>query len=218
MYRCMEMYMKRWIAVVMMTMLTVTFTGCQDKVITVADVQPKEEEAVYIEMKEFALKEKEEDSHRENVKYCAVMIPAGYHESEEIPGMYLHERTPLDSSNIYYTVSEGAGEGLVSESLTKESYQQVLEEAFEEGGQEVSVSVESFEEIDMDGIPALKIRSSYSMADNTIEQLTYLILAEDTYTVTYSQADDDELMADFEISDGEIKLVKEESVELATTN
>lgn len=218
MYRGMEMYMKRWIAVVMMTMMTVIFTGCQDKVITVADVQSKEEETVYIEMKEFALKEKEEDSHRENVNYCAVMIPAGYHESEEIPGMYLHERTPLDSSNIYYTVSEGTGEGLVSESLTKESYQKVLEEAFEEGGQEVSVSVESFEEIDMDGIPAFKIRSSYLMADNTIEQLTYLILAEDTYTVTYSQSDDDELMADFEISDGEIKLVKEESVELATTN
>lgn len=218
MYRGMEMYMKRWIAVVMMTMMTVIFTGCQDKVITVADVQSKEEETVYIEMKEFVLKEKEEDSRRENVNYCAVMIPAGYHESEEIPGMYLHERTPLDSSNIYYTVSEGTGEGLVSESLTKESYQKVLEEAFEEGGQEVSVSVESFEEIDMDGIPAFKIRSSYSMADNTIEQLTYLILAEDTYTVTYSQSDDDELMADFEISDGEIKLVKEESVELATTN
>lgn len=211
--------MKRWVAVVMMAIMTMLFAGCQDKVVTVADVQQEEEETGYIEMKEFVLKEKEEDSHRENVNYCAVMIPAGYHESEEIPGMYLHERTPLDSSNIYYTVSEGNKEGLVSESLTKEDYQQVLEEAFEESGQEVSVAVESFEEIDMDGIPAFKIRSSYAMEDNnTIEQLTYLILAEDTYTVTYSQAEDDELMADFEISDGEIKLVKEESVELATAN
>ena len=45
---------------------------------------------------------------------------------------------------------------------------------------------------------------------------TYLVLAQDTYTITYSQSEDDELMADFEISDGIIKLVKEESVQTAS--
>ena len=42
-----------------------------------------------------------------------------------------------------------------------------------------------------------------------------MILGEDTYTITYSQMSDDELMADFEISDGEIRLVREEEVSLA---
>ena len=51
--------------------------------------------------------------------------------------------------------------------------------------------------------------------EHTIQQLTYLVLAEDTYTITYSQSQDDELMADFEISDGEIKLVREEKLEMA---
>lgn len=210
--------MKRCKMTAMFFLISALLCGCQEKVVTVADVQGDEEqETTYIEMKEFVLKDKVEDSDRENVNYCAVMIPAGYHESEEIPGMYLHERTPLDSSNIYYTVSEGSGNGLVSESLTKEAYSKIMEEAFRESGQEVSLEIESFEEIDMEGIPAYKIRSTYEVADHQIEQLAYLILAEDTYTITYSQAADDELMADFEVSDGEIKLVKEESVQMATS-
>lgn len=210
--------MKRYKITAMFFLISALLCGCQEKVVTVADVQGDEEqEAAYIEMKEFVLKDKVEDSDRENVNYCAVMIPAGYYESEEIPGMYLHERTPLDSSNIYYTVSEGSGNGLVSESLTKEAYRKIMEEAFQKSGQEVDLEIESFEEIDMDGIPAYKIRSTYEAADHQIEQLAYLILAEDTYTITYSQAADDELMADFEISDGEIKLVKEESVQMATS-
>ena len=68
----------------------------------------------------------------------------------------------------------------------------------------------------MEGIPAYKIRTTYKMMDNSIQQLTYLVLAQDTYTITYSQSEDDELMADFEISDGIIKLVKEESVQTAS--
>lgn len=190
--------------------------GCQDKVITVADIQEAEDSvAEYIEMKEFTLKEKEVDNGRAEVQCCAVLIPSGYYESEKVPGMYLHERAPLDSSNVYYTVSEGSGDGVVSESLTEQQYKQAIESAFDAEGKDISVRVDSFEEIDMDGVPAYKIRSTYDTGDNRIEQLTYLILAEDTYTITYSQSEDDELMADFEVSDGEIRLVKEEPVQMA---
>lgn len=199
-----------------LTALTFVMCGCEEKIMTVSTVPSQEgQETEYIEMKEFQLKEKEEDSDRENIKYCAVMIPAGYHESEEIQGMYLHERAPLDSSNIYYTVSEGSREGHVSEDLTEEEYKETIQKAFEESGQDGSLTVDSFEEVDMDGIPAYKIKSTYNSDGNTIQQLTYLVLAEDTYTITYSQSEDDELLADFEISDGTIKLVKEESVQTA---
>lgn len=79
----------------------------------------------------------------------------------------------------------------------------------------MELAISSFEELDMDGIPGYKIRSEYMAGEHTIQQLTYLVLAEDTYTITYSQSQDDELMADFEISDGEIKLVREEKLEMA---
>lgn len=202
------------------TCLVILFSllGCQEKVITVADIQEEEGQPVgYIEMQEFEIKEKEAESGREEVQYCAVMIPAGYQESEEIPGMYLHERSPLDSSNVYYTVAEGDS-GLVSDALTSNEYKDTIEQAFKERGKEITLEVESFEEIDMDGVPGYKIRSVYEVEENKIEQLTYMILAENTYTITYSQSEDDELMADFEISDGEIKLVKEENVEMASVS
>jgi len=199
-----------------LTALAFVMCGCEEKIMTVSSVPSQEgQETEYIEMKEFQLKEKEADSDRENIKYCAVMIPAGYHESEEIQGMYLHEKAPLDSSNIYYTVSEGSREGHVSEDLTEKEYKETIEKAFEESGQDGSLTVDSFEAVDMDGIPAYKIKSTYNSDGNTIQQLTYLVLAQDTYTITYSQSEDDELMADFEISDGTIKLVKEESVQTA---
>lgn len=83
---------------------------------------------------------------------------------------------------------------------------------------DIDLEVEDFEEIDMEGVPGYKIKSSYELADNRVEQLTYLIVAEDTYTITYSQLADDELMADFEVTDGQIRLVRDEDVNLAAVN
>ncbi len=204
---------KKWI---LTALLGVLLTGCGNKVITVADISSEDGgETQYIEMQEFELKEQIPESSREEVSYCAVLIPASYQESEEVPGMYIHKRNPLDSSNIYYTVSEGSSSGMVSSSLTQETYEKLLEEAYGKNGQKVDLIIESFEEIDMEGVPGYKIRSSYQVEEGEIEQLAYLILAQDTYTITYSQMSDDELMADFEISDGEIRLVRDEQVDLA---
>ena len=186
--------------IMLLILFSFLLSGCSKEVVTVAGVLPEDgQNTDYIEMKEFRLKDQTEEKSGDEVSCCAVLIPTGYQESEEIPGMYVHERNPLDSSNVYYTVSEGNGDGRVSRELTKDSYREI----------------ESFEEIDMEGIPAYKIRSSYTVEDGEIEQLAYLILADDTYTVTYSQMSDDELMADFEISDGEIRLVREEEVSIA---
>ncbi len=52
------------------------------------------------------------------------------------------------------------------------------------------------------------------MDGETIEQVAYMILADNTYTVTYSQMAGDELLADFELSDGLIRLVREEETGL----
>ena len=203
---------------ILIAMLTLFLTGCANEVITVAGTISEDEaqEATYIEIKEFEVKEKETESGREEVQCCAVLIPAGYLESEEIPGMYVHERSPLDSSNIYYTVSEGNTSGIVSEELTQARDEEIVEDAYKESGQEIDLEITSFEKIDMEGVPGYKIRSTYEIEGGAVEQLAYLIVAEDTYTITYSQIAGDDLMADFEISDGEIKLVREGEVSLAS--
>lgn len=205
---------RKWIWTVCAAFL---LTGCAKEAVTVAGIQSEDGgEAEYIEMQEFELKEQEQESTGEKVQYCAVLIPAGYIESPEVQGMYVHERNPLDSSNIYYTVSEGSKEGMVSKTLTEEIYRETMNEAYKKAGMEIALEIDSFEKIDMEGIPGYKIRSSYAVEDGEeIEQLAYLILAENTYTITYSQMSDDDLMADFEISDGEIRLVREEKVSLA---
>lgn len=202
--------------ILLMTLFSLLLSGCSKEVVTVAGIQSEDgQDADYIEMKEFELKSQKTEISNDGVSCCAVLIPSGYQESDEIPGMYVHEKSPLDSSNVYYTISEGSGDGKVSKTLTEDSYKEILEEAFQEAGQDIDLEIEAFEEIDMEGVPAYKIRSSYSVEDGEIEQLTYLILAENTYTITYSQMSDDELMADFEISDGAIRLVREEEVSLA---
>lgn len=202
---------------IFMIFASLLLSGCGKEAVTVAGIPSEDgKEAEYIEVKEFELKEPKEDSAGEKVRCCAVLIPASYRESEEIPGMYVHERSPLDSSNIYYTVSEGSGKGKVSQTLTEEIYKDTVEEAYKNAGHTIALEIDSFEAIDMEGIPCYKIKSSYAVEDgDEIEQLAYLILAKDTYTITYSQMSDDELMADFEVTDCEIRLVREENVDLA---
>ena len=202
--------------VIFAALAAIFLTGCGKEAVTVAGIQSDDgQPAQYIEMREFELKEPTQEIDREKASYCVVLIPASYQESQEVPGMYIHNRSPLDSSNIYYTVSEGGQDGMVSTDLTKETYEKTLEEAYKAAGRDVDLVIESFEEIDMEGVPGYKIRSSCQLEEEKIEQLTYLILAQDTYTITYSQMSDDELMADFVISDGEIRLMREEDVSLA---
>ena len=187
--------------------------ACEKEVITVADMQEADEQNIdtqnseYIEIREFELKEVKEEDGRVQLKHCAVVIPADYYASEEIPGMYLNERAPMESSNIYVTVSEDVS-GIVTDTLTKQQYKEEIEKAYQEKGQEVTIDILSFEKTDMDGVPAYKIQSIYKIDNTEIEQLVYIVLAKKTYTITYSQAADDELMADFVVSDSEIKLVK----------
>ena len=202
---------------ILTVLLSMLLTGCGDKeVITVADIQSEEgQEPKYIEMQEFELKETAPEMTGDKSGYCVVLIPEGFQESEEIPGMYVHERNPLDSSNVYYTVSEGSGEGNVSSELTEADYRESIEEAYKASGQDVQLNIESFEKIDMEGIPGYKVRSNYKVDEETIEQVAYMILADNTYTITYSQMADDELLADFEIYDGQIRLVREEETGIA---
>ena len=199
---------KFFLCVLLGSLFCLSVTGCSEKVVTVSEIMDEEGEvAEYITMQEFEIKEIVEDSGKQQVEHCVVLIPGDYHESEDVKGLYLHERAPMESSNIYYSVVKGQ-DGHVSEALTPEQYAAMLQEALLQAGKEVTVEVSSFEKVQMDQIPALKIRSSYKVESNTVLQLTYLVLAEDTHIITYSQSKDDEMMADFETAEGQIKLVR----------
>ena len=109
-------------------MLACCFTGCEKEVITVAGIQnPEVREDQYIVVENFELKQIE-DNGKDAIACCAILIPAGYVESSTVPGMYVHSLSPLDSSNIYYTVLEGTGDGAVPDNLTSDSFEKELED------------------------------------------------------------------------------------------
>lgn len=191
-------------------LLLFLLAGCNREVITVAGVEgaeTNEQMAQYIEIKEFELKEPEEVYEGKKVRSCAVLIPEGYVQSQENPGMYIHERYPIEASNIYYSVSEGDGEGIVSKELTPAQYKQLVEEAYKKSGMEAELEIISFEQTDMGGVPVYKICSSYAKDAKKVQQLTYMVVSEDTHMITYTQMSDDEMMEDFTAAEGQIKLV-----------
>lgn len=87
--------MKRKIGIILLA--AALLSGCSQEVVTVAGTLSEEGEKpeAYIEMQEFELKEPAEQSSMTKISSCVVLIPSRYQESEEIPGMYIHEKVLL---------------------------------------------------------------------------------------------------------------------------
>ena len=188
----------------------ILLTGCNDKETTVAD-DITGENPEYVEIAQFAVKEEARTDLTE-IGYVALYVPGDYVASEETPGMYVSSLYPLDSSNIYYTRADASLVGAVDQSLTAPDYEAAVEAAYEAMYESpIDLTVDEFDDAPIEGIPAFKIRSHYTLEDRDVQMLCYLILSTDTYVITYTQMSDDELFADFETGEGQIRLVKEVS-------
>lgn len=149
-----------------------------------------------------------------NEKYrdtgCTVILPEGYIADSEIKGMYVSERNPIDSSNIYYSVVENVGAEDLKEAMDAEAYKRKAERKFKEVyGADAKITSYRFKTVEIDGCPAYEIKLSCSVQGVTLEQLIYIITADQIYTITYSQASDDERMKEFEKSAETIRIVFE---------
>lgn len=139
---------------------------------------------------------------------CTVVLPDGYVPSESVKGMYLSERNPLDSSNIYYTASENADGEALDEMLGSDEYKKRMEEKLKETyGQNAVVDRFQHTKTEVSGCPAHKVELSCRAGEIEMEQLIYIIIADKVYTVTYSQSADDERMEEFRKSAETIQLV-----------
>ncbi len=139
---------------------------------------------------------------------CTLMLPTGYVANEEIPGMYLSEYYPLDSSNIYYTVSENINTDSLEEAMDSEEYRQTAEASFKESyGEEASITAYKMTKTETDGCPSYKIEMSCQAGGMQMDQLVYIIAADKVYTITYSQSADDERMEDFRKSLDTVRVV-----------
>ena len=131
-------------------------------------------------------------------KGCSFTLPEAFSESEDIEGMYVTRRYPIDASTIYYVA---LGRDVALQLMTEETFKAQAEENFrKEYGEEIEVTIDSFESIRIDGCPAFRILCHYQVGDTQISQLEYAINADKSYVITYSQTDDYDRMEEYEAS------------------
>lgn len=138
-------------------------------------------------------------------KGCTFTLPEAFSESEDIEGMYVTRRYPIDASTIYYVA---LGRDVALQLMTEETFKAQAEENFrKEYGEEIEVNIDSFESIRIDGCPAFRILCHYQVGDTQISQLEYAINADKSYVITYSQTSDYDRMEEYEASAETIHLV-----------
>ena len=131
-------------------------------------------------------------------KGCSFTLPEAFSESEDIEGMYVTKRYPIDASTIYYVA---LGRDVALQLMTEETFKAQAEENFrKEYGEDIEVHIDSFERIQIDGCPAFCIRCHYQVGDTQMSQLEYAINADKSYVITYSQTDDYDRMEEYEAS------------------
>lgn len=137
-------------------------------------------------------------------KGCSFTLPEAFSESEDIQGMYVTKRYPIDASTIYYVA---LGKDVALQLMTEETFKAQAEENFEKAyGEEIEVIIDSFERIKIDGCPAFRILCHYQVGDIEMTQLEYAINADKSYVITYSQTEDYDRMEEYEASAETIRL------------
>ncbi len=173
-----------------------------------SEAQPELDDETVNELTKELLQENELDiSVVENTKAtkgCVFSIPEEFTESEDMPGMYVTEGYPIDASTIYYTVRE---KDISLQLMTQEAFEEQAEENFRQVyNQEIDFVIDEFERIDIEGYPAFRILCHYQLDDIMITQLEYVINADKSYVITYSQTNEYDRMDEYEASAATIRL------------
>ncbi len=138
---------------------------------------------------------------------CTFTLPEDFTQVEDIPGMYVTKRYPIDASTIYYAEMD---KDISMQLMTEETYVEQIENNFRQlYDMEVEVEIHSFEKIRISRHPAFRILCSYEVDDVTITQLEYVINADKSYVITYSQTDEYDRMEEFLASAATIELAAE---------
>lgn len=180
------------------------------------ELQPEETSAWQIEMDDETRQQLTQELLEENeldasvaesthtTSGCTFDLPEGFEESQDVDNLYVTARYPLDASMIYYEVMDGdTSLQLMTEELFREDAEDNLRQAY---GEDISVNIDSFESVKVSGYPAFRILCHYETGGVKITQLQYLVNADKTYAVTYSQTSDYDWTEAFEESAATIRV------------
>lgn len=137
-------------------------------------------------------------------KGCTFTLPEAFEEAEDVPGMYVTKRYPIDASTIYYVaLKQDVSLQLMTEETFQAQAQDNLRQIYDE---DIEVSIDSFERIQIEDYPAFRILCHYQVGEIEITQLEYVINADKSYVITYSQTGDYDRMEEYEASAETIQL------------
>ncbi len=183
-------------------------TDVSEEKTNAAVAQAEIDEEIKNELTIELLKEQEMDtSILENIratKRCTFTLPDAFEESEDMPGMYVTKRYPIDASTIYYVALD---QDVSLQLMTEETFKEQAESNFRQAyNEDIEVVIDSFERIQIEGYPAFRILCHYEVNGIEITQLEYAINADKSYVITYSQTDDYDRMEEYEASAETIRL------------
>ncbi len=161
-----------------------------------------------------------EDSLKE-AHHCTFVIPSEFEPGSE-RGTFINKNYPMESSSVSYHIYSNGNDVVMtnrekmqkqeafekavidkSGDLTRDEYEKLLSDSYNSAyGEDVSFTVESFDEVTIDGYPGYKIVSYYQASgEEVVHQTVYMILSKyKTFTITYQRAEDDECEDLFEQS------------------
>lgn len=173
-----------------------------------AEQQSEMDEEIRQQLTAELLEENELDTsvieNERTTRGCTFDIPEGFEESEEVENLYVTARYPLDTSMIYYEVMDGdTSLQLMTKEMFKEQAEENLYQAY---GEDIKMNIDSYESVKISGYPAFRILCHYETDSIKITQLEYIINADKTYAVTYSQTSDIDWMEAFEASAATIRV------------
>ena len=134
-------------------------------------------------------------------------IPEGFESLAGTPGMYVTDRYPIDASNVVYSE---LGVDYTLQLMDESYFKQLVADKFAEQYEEkVDVKITEFKHMEIDGVPAIRLKAEYDLEDNHMTQLMIVINGSKTYSLVYTQTQDYDRMEAFEESASSIRVMKE---------
>lgn len=116
-----------------------------------------------------------------------VTLPAGYTESTT-SGLYLNQNYPDDQSNIYIYTTEKTNNFEQTMAGGQEQFIRYLADAYEEQyGERPDITLTRYEAVSVWNQPAYVVELSYHLRGVHYDQLEYIVDADQTYYVAFSQ-------------------------------
>lgn len=204
---------KRWMLLLITGMTVMQLSGCGNienkestDIVTESAVEDSTADSDNVKSetttKVEATKETAEEYITEPAELVCV-LPDGFKAASGEEGLYVHRSYPSDLSTISYVISEGE-EDLTEMDLSE--YEAEIEASFYDTyGDEVDVSIITYEAIVVDGRKSLKIKITYEFKGIGYEQLIYMIYnGNETHIMNYTQESGGKWMEEFEESGNSI--------------